>query len=242
MVCSSAASRPRDFSVGTEAGSDVPDHLDLDALALRLARRGRRNYRRFASERTVMDSSLISLAVILLLIVGVLGLFLAIFVKERRRVGLVMLAVALVAAFAVAVPLRERMDAEAAAAVKAVEAAAREAEAAAAAAKEAERQQAEIAACKADPRCWGERALEVAAVHCPREIAQLATYELEWIDGLSPKFADYRQAGGGAVTVIGDQILFQNEVGAWQRYIYECDVDPEGQAVLAVRITPGRLD
>ena len=83
-----------------------------------------------------------------------------------------------------------------------------------------------------------------AEVLCTGPVERLAKNNFEWTDGfLGQTFDHYRwkNQDAGEVTPLGDKIRFQNGFGAWTYYTYECDLDASGQAVLAVRASPGML-
>jgi len=99
-------------------------------------------------------------------------------------------------------------------------------------------------ACKADLQCWGDKHTITAGFLCDDYVEKLAKYSFEWTDGfLERKFSHFRwkDRARGTITFIGDKIRFQNGFGAWQNYIYECDLDPSAETVLDVRARPGRL-
>lgn len=112
------------------------------------------------------------------------------------------------------------------------------------AAELAARRAAEEAACKQDLQCWGDRHTASAGIYCDNYVERLAKYSFEWTDGwLESKFSHFRwkDKDRGYMTFIGDKIRFQNGFGAWQNYIYECDLDTEHDRVIDVRARPGRL-
>jgi hypothetical protein len=57
------------------------------------------------------------------------------------------------------------------------------------------------------------------------------------------KFSRFRWTDepGGPITYIGDKAEFRNDFGVYTPVIYQCDVAGDGQTVLAVRATAGRL-
>lgn len=115
---------------------------------------------------------------------------------------------------------------------------------AAAAEKEATRKLTEDEICRANLVCWGDKQVVWSGFRCPPEIEKLASYRANWLDGwLEPKFSHYRWLSKerGTLTMIGDQIEFENGFGAAINMIYECDIDPAAEEVLAVRVYEGRL-
>lgn len=97
---------------------------------------------------------------------------------------------------------------------------------------------------KGDLQCWGEKNVVAAGVRCKRPIERFAKYDFKWTDGfLEPKMSHYRWSDIDAniVTYIGDKVQFQNGFGAFITMIYECDMSPDGETVLDVRIREGRL-
>ena len=136
-------------------------------------------------------------------------------------------------------PYRATLDEQAAA-----DRAAREerARAAQAAAEEANRQK--EAECRVTLGCWAEKTLVAASIQCREPVERLARFSFKWLDKwYEPKFSHYRWAAKekGIVTYLGDRLEVQNVFGAWQPHIYECDFDPAGKQVIAVRGYPGRF-
>lgn len=98
--------------------------------------------------------------------------------------------------------------------------------------------------CRQTISCIGEKLAMVASSRCKSEIERQARFATEWTDGLlEPKFSRYRWTDrlGGGVTVIGDRLRFQTSTGAWRNMIYECDMDPQSERPLAIRVSEGRL-
>jgi hypothetical protein len=98
--------------------------------------------------------------------------------------------------------------------------------------------------CKKDLQCWGDKHLSTAAVWCDDQIERLAKYDFKWTDGwLESKFNRFRWYDQDSliITFIGDKLQFQNGYGAWEYHIYECDFNTKIDAVLGVRVKPGRL-
>ncbi len=111
-------------------------------------------------------------------------------------------------------------------------------------AKTPEQIAAELAACKADIQCWGDKYNVEADIQCDEYIERLANYSFEWTDGwMDPKLSHFRwlDQDKGWITYIGDKIKFQNGFGVWQNIIYECDFAPETNTVMNVRAEPGML-
>jgi hypothetical protein len=111
-------------------------------------------------------------------------------------------------------------------------------------APEAEETKVDPAVCRADLQCWAEKKVVSASVYCKEPIERLAQYSSRWTDGtFDMKFSHYRWLNEkqGTVTYIGDKIEFQNGFGAFQKHIYECDLNPANDQVLAVRAHPGQL-
>ncbi|MXY39025.1 MAG: hypothetical protein F4160_06620 [Rhodospirillaceae bacterium] len=102
----------------------------------------------------------------------------------------------------------------------------------------------EFQKCRFDLRCWSERNLPKAAIHCRRHIEDLARYDYEWTDGfLESKFSHFRwkNMSLGIVTYLGDKIKFQNGFGAWVPHKYWCSYDATQEKVLDVHAQPGRM-
>lgn len=106
------------------------------------------------------------------------------------------------------------------------------------------KKQVDLAACKAELQCWGDRNISGAGVYCKDHVERLAKYSARWTDGtFETKFSRFRwlDQSKGTLTYIGDKIEFQNGFGAHQAHIYECDYNPETNVVSDVRARPGRL-
>jgi hypothetical protein len=99
------------------------------------------------------------------------------------------------------------------------------------------------AACKADLQCLGDRLGVAAAVHCVNPVEKMAKNSMRWTDEtLEPKFSHFRWGPSKqSVTMIGDKAQFQNGFGAHVNVVYECDLSPDGERVLDVRVREGRL-
>ena len=111
------------------------------------------------------------------------------------------------------------------------------------AAAEEKTQREKDAACRADIKCWGEKAT-TKSWRCKPIVERMAKYDFAWQDGfLEPAFSHFRWKNktAGIITVLGDKIKMQNGFGAWQWMIYECDIDPSTGDISDVRVQPGRL-
>jgi len=100
------------------------------------------------------------------------------------------------------------------------------------------------AECMKDIQCWSERTLYDASLPCVRAIERMPNFSHRWTDGfLEPKFSRIRwiDQSTGKITFIGDKIEVQNQFGAYQGFIYECDFDPTSKKVLDARLFPGRI-
>jgi len=98
--------------------------------------------------------------------------------------------------------------------------------------------------CRRSIQCWGDRHFVAASIRCTRPVERLASYSMEWTDGLlEPKFSQFRwsPSGDGILVFIGDMARFQNGFGAWQNVIYECTYDPASEQVLDATAQAGRL-
>jgi hypothetical protein len=99
-------------------------------------------------------------------------------------------------------------------------------------------------ACKKDLDCWGNKHKINMGVLCENQVEKLSKYSFEWTVGsFNSKFSNFqwKDKSLGYITYIGDNIKFQNGFSAWQNMIYECDVDPETETILDVRVMQGRL-
>lgn len=118
--------------------------------------------------------------------------------------------------------------------------AARKAESEAAAARRAAEETAAELACLNDLDCVVRKHRISAAVACEPQVERLAKTDFEWTAwGRFPR-ATWRQKPE-IITFRGDEIKYQNGLGAWVRHSYECDYDIKNDAVINVRAKPGRL-
>ena len=86
-----------------------------------------------------------------------------------------------------------------------------------------------------------------AVLNCPKQIERLARYQFRWTDAAG--FTELKLAlshtvrteDPGVLTYVGDKIEFQNQYGAWQPHVYECNLDIVTGEVLDTRAMPGRL-
>jgi hypothetical protein len=100
-----------------------------------------------------------------------------------------------------------------------------------------------------DLQCLYNEHLVAATLACRPLVERRAKFQHEWTDGwLDQKFSGYfnnkqtkKRNKPGVVTFVGDRVKFQNEFGAWQNMMYECDFHTRTKQVLAVRVAPGRL-
>lgn len=100
------------------------------------------------------------------------------------------------------------------------------------------------AKCRADLQCAGDKFLVEAAVYCSEPVERQARHAARWTDAtLEPRFSRFRwtAAPAGSITFIGDRVEFQNGFGAFTPMTYECDLNPETNQVLNVRVSEGRL-
>lgn len=100
------------------------------------------------------------------------------------------------------------------------------------------------ARCRADIECWGKRGVRLSR-KCIEPIERATIYDFKWTDStFEPKMSRYKWHRETALTVTysGDSLLQQNDRGAFVRMTYECDFDPIGEEVIAVRLRQGRLD
>lgn len=101
--------------------------------------------------------------------------------------------------------------------------------------------QREAQQCKADLKCWAEKNILKAAFACQEHIERQAKYDYEWVDGWGLKMTRYIRKNSTTITYMGDRIKLQNGFGAWARYIYMCDYQPDGDRVVSVLMKAGRL-
>lgn len=99
----------------------------------------------------------------------------------------------------------------------------------------------ELAACRQDFQCWGEKARINKEGACKRAIENMARFDTRWTDDgwLEYKFEHFKwkNKSKGIITLMGDKLQLQNGFGAWRKVRYECDVDPmEHNGVIDVRI------
>lgn len=100
------------------------------------------------------------------------------------------------------------------------------------------------AECMKDIQCWYERIKSDALWPCTQEIERTPSFSFRWTDKfLDPKFSKVRwvDQSTGKIALIGDKIEVQNQFGAYQGFIYECEFDPSTKSVLSANLIPGRL-
>jgi RNA polymerase subunit RPABC4/transcription elongation factor Spt4 len=111
------------------------------------------------------------------------------------------------------------------------------------AAQEAAKAAEEVAACKTNLQCWGDKFGVASDIACGPAVERLAKYSFRWTTGtLDTKFPSFKwlDRPSGYLTYIGDRVEFQNGFGAYQNMIYTCDYDPIGKRVINVSVKPGR--
>ena len=97
--------------------------------------------------------------------------------------------------------------------------------------------------CRRDLNCWAKENMQQTNL-CIRGIETKTEFDFRWTNKiLEPKFTRFQwhNKAGLTITYSGDELMVQNQYGAFARTIYECDLDPLGKTVLATRIYPGRL-
>ena len=100
----------------------------------------------------------------------------------------------------------------------------------------------EVAACRADIKCTGERNSIFASVACRRELEAHAKYAARWPDDRPTwTYSEWLDAENSAVVYLGDHLQLQNGFGAWENHIYSCTYDPDSDRVLGVYLAPGRI-
>ena len=93
--------------------------------------------------------------------------------------------------------------------------------------------------CKKNTACWADKKWLAATFACDDLIEKKSNFAFEWTVGLlGVKFVSHKARANGVITYVGDKIKFQNNFGAWQNYIYECDFATEKETVLSVRVRP----
>ncbi len=93
--------------------------------------------------------------------------------------------------------------------------------------------------CSTAMNCWLDKTWRTATFYCPAIIERFAEQDYEWTDGLfEPKFNRFQITNpqGVEVTMIGDNIRFQNGSGGWSRMTYECDVLQNTDIIVDVRV------
>lgn len=98
--------------------------------------------------------------------------------------------------------------------------------------------------CRKDLQWAGGKYVAAASVDCADLIERRALHSVRWTDSiLETKVSRFRwfDQARGAITFIGDKVEFQNGFGAFTPMTYECDLNPETDQVLGIRISAGRL-
>jgi hypothetical protein len=103
-------------------------------------------------------------------------------------------------------------------------------------------------ACKADVVCWGGKHAQKAWFDCKDAIERSAEFQIKWYDmgwlKHSHQFTAMRWpngVSGDRVVLVGDDLQVQNQFGAWQKRIFECDFDTKTSKVISTRTIPGSL-
>lgn len=100
----------------------------------------------------------------------------------------------------------------------------------------------QIAACRADIKCTGERKSTAAALACRPVMEAQAQYSVKWPDGLPIWFySEWRDVEKTAIVYLGDSLKLQNQFGAWENHIYSCTYDPDNDRVIEVFLAAGRI-
>ena len=100
----------------------------------------------------------------------------------------------------------------------------------------------EIAACRADIKCTGQRNAIAASFACQRELEAYAKYAARWSDDWpSWVYNEWPDTDKTAIVYLGDRLQLQNGFGAWENYIYSCTYDPDRRRVLEVYLAAGRI-
>lgn len=97
---------------------------------------------------------------------------------------------------------------------------------------------------KDDLQCLAAKASLAADTYCKAPIERLATHAVKWTEAPNEtKFSYFHWSDqpGGAITYVGDMAEFQNDAGIYTPVIYQCSLAADGQTVLAVGVTAGRL-
>ncbi|RZF23908.1 zinc ribbon domain-containing protein [Paraburkholderia sp. UYCP14C] len=98
--------------------------------------------------------------------------------------------------------------------------------------------------CTDDLQCQAEKAIVAADTYCKVPIERLATHEVRWTAAPNEmKFSYFRWTDqpGGTITYVGDKAEFRNDVGIYTPIIYQCSLASDGQTVLDVSASAGRL-
>ncbi|WP_233853518.1 zinc ribbon domain-containing protein [Paraburkholderia sp. HD33-4] len=98
--------------------------------------------------------------------------------------------------------------------------------------------------CADDLRCLAEKEIVAADTYCKVPIERLATHAVRWTAAPNEmKFSYFRWTDqpGGNITYVGDKAEFRNDVGIYTPIIYQCDLASDGQTVLGVSASAGRL-
>lgn len=97
---------------------------------------------------------------------------------------------------------------------------------------------------KDDLQCLAAQATVAADTYCKDPIERLATHPVRWTEAPNEtRFSYFRWTDypGGGITYVGDRAEFRNDVGTYTPVIYQCNLARDGQTVLAVSVTAGRL-
>ena len=92
-----------------------------------------------------------------------------------------------------------------------------------------EQDTAEELRCRQDLQCWGDKHAFKATLVCEPMIEQRALHGYEWTDGwFGAKLERFRwnDREAGTLSYTGDEVKFQNGLGAWRQMTYWCHYDP----------------
>lgn len=93
----------------------------------------------------------------------------------------------------------------------------------------------ELAAAPPEPVSM-KSATALAIVTCSRLIEARANIAYDWTAWGPNRFPTLGTLDGKTLTLVGDEVLFQNGFGGWQRMRYRCDYDPESGVGWVVEI------
>jgi len=99
--------------------------------------------------------------------------------------------------------------------------------------------------CEQDAKCTGLAPMASnAGVICQQRIERLSSYSFKWTNGWTELIFNHfvwKDNQHSSIVAFDDKLEIQNSYGAWENYVYNCEIRVSDGAVLDVKASPGRL-